>query len=288
MGQSPIIEDLVVCIGAQKAGTTWLARLLAEHPEIFVTPVKELHYFDHLQGLSNHLADDRRRSRRRKFWQKLLTQPHRFGHWRPLIPWYGRYMASPIDDDWYRSLFCDRLSRRFAMEATPEYAIIGAAGFSHLKRLAPDVKLIFIMRDPVSRAWSQVLHHCRRQRRDVREMDMAALTALVESPRFLALGDYGQTLADLDASFAPEQTLVLFYEDVHIDRSKALARILAFIGANPDWRPAAPARRFNPSQRAGMPAPLRRHLAARYRPMAEAIRQRFARLPEAWLATFGL
>ena len=33
-------------IGAQRAGTTWLHRVLSEHPALWLTPVKELHYFD--------------------------------------------------------------------------------------------------------------------------------------------------------------------------------------------------------------------------------------------------
>jgi hypothetical protein len=39
-------------IGAPKAGTTWLARCLDEHPDAFVTPVKETKFFDddHIEG----------------------------------------------------------------------------------------------------------------------------------------------------------------------------------------------------------------------------------------------
>ena len=34
-----------ICVGAQKAGTTWLHRQLSEHPEIFVPETKELDFF---------------------------------------------------------------------------------------------------------------------------------------------------------------------------------------------------------------------------------------------------
>jgi len=36
-------------IGAPRAGTTWLHANLKKHPEIWLTPVKEIHYFDSLQ-----------------------------------------------------------------------------------------------------------------------------------------------------------------------------------------------------------------------------------------------
>ena len=35
-----------LCIGAQKAGTTWLFRNMRPHPEVFVAREKEVHYFD--------------------------------------------------------------------------------------------------------------------------------------------------------------------------------------------------------------------------------------------------
>ncbi|MGD1948605.1 MAG: hypothetical protein ACFB14_03045 [Leptolyngbyaceae cyanobacterium] len=33
-------------IGAQKAGTTWLWSILKTHPDVWIPPKKELHYFD--------------------------------------------------------------------------------------------------------------------------------------------------------------------------------------------------------------------------------------------------
>ena len=35
-----------VCIGAQKAGTTWLYDNLRPHPEVWLPQVKEIHFFD--------------------------------------------------------------------------------------------------------------------------------------------------------------------------------------------------------------------------------------------------
>src|SRR4051812_18116714 len=35
-----------ICIGAQKAGTGWLYEQLRAHPDFWMPPLKELHYFD--------------------------------------------------------------------------------------------------------------------------------------------------------------------------------------------------------------------------------------------------
>ncbi|MBI1383779.1 MAG: hypothetical protein GC150_02575 [Rhizobiales bacterium] len=282
-GRAPTIDDLFVCVGAQKAGTTWLARVLASHPELFVTPVKEIHYFDHLAGITKHLSDKKRRSRYRKYHQRLWTQPHRIsqhmGHWG----WYRRYMANPIDDDWYRGLFAERGGKRFAGEATPEYAIIGRDGFSHLRRLAPGVRVLFILRNPVARAWSQALHHCRASGLDATRQSPEALEILLASGRFAELGNYMATLDDLEACFEPGQVSVLFYEDIHADRLAALERICDFIGLSfsSAWFPEL-GRRYNRSQEVSLPAGLRAHLAAQYRPLASAIADRLGRVPDSW------
>jgi hypothetical protein len=33
-------------LGAQRSGTTWLHKNLSAHPKLWMTPIKELHYFD--------------------------------------------------------------------------------------------------------------------------------------------------------------------------------------------------------------------------------------------------
>ncbi|MDA9663555.1 sulfotransferase domain-containing protein [bacterium] len=40
-------------IGVQKAGTSWLAQALNEHPEIYIHPKKEAHYFNHKKTYIN-------------------------------------------------------------------------------------------------------------------------------------------------------------------------------------------------------------------------------------------
>ncbi|MCG8561986.1 MAG: sulfotransferase [Hyphomicrobiales bacterium] len=281
--EPPTIDRLFVCIGAQKAGTTWLARMLAGHPDFFLTPVKEIHYFDHVRGITAHLSDRKRRSRYRKYHQRLWTQWRRWAELRAQWDWYRDYLSDPIDDAWYADLFRRRGACRFAGEATPEYALIGAEGFGHLKRLAPEVRILYIMRNPVDRAWSQALHYCRSHRLDVAAEPAERLIALLDSEPFEALGDYGAVLRDLEAVFAPEQTLLAFYEDMHADRQAALERVCRFIGLDFDRSTFQGAeRRYNPSQEGEMPDEVRDHLRRKYAGLAEDIGRRVGRVPESW------
>ncbi len=285
----PIIDNYFVCIGAQKSGTTWLARMLAMHPDLFVTPVKEIHYFDHVAGLTEHLSSHKRRSRYRKYHQRMWTQWSQFSEHRGQWSWYRHYMSSPIDDAWYAGLFRHRGPKRFAGEVTPEYAILGRDGLAHIKRLAPDARVMFIMRNPVERTWSQVLHQCRVRGLDANRQSKEAIVAMLAEPRFGELGDYATTLDDMAAVFRPEQCLPLFYEEMHQDRLAALEGVCRFIGTNfsADYFSGL-GRRFNRSQEAALPEAVRVYLRQTYRGQAEAVRRRVGRIPAAWTKEFGL
>ncbi len=287
MTETPVIERFFVCIGAQKAGTTWLARVLARHPEIFMTPVKEIHYFDHLAGITEHLNDRKRRSRMRKYHQRRLTQWDRLSEFGAQRDWYRDYMKSPIGDDWYRALFSHRGGRPFAGEATPEYALIGRGGFSHLKALAPNARLLYILRNPVERAWSQVLHRARKERFDASVLSADRLIALTRSADFSAHGDYGAVLAALDSVFSRDQIAVEFYEDIHEDRQAALKRICRFIGIGFEETPSSGLeRRYNPSQSDPISLEFRGHLQREYADAAKQVEARLGRLPKSWRDEF--
>lgn len=285
----PPIENYFVCIGAQKSGTTWLGRVLQDHPDVFVTPVKEIHYFDHIAGITQHLGNGKRRSRYRKYHQRMWTQWGSFKAHRSQWAWYRDYMSSPIDDAWYARLFQHRGGKRMAGELTPEYAILGRAGLAHIARLAPDARVIFIMRNPVARTWSQVLHQCRSRGLDVARLSTEDIVAMIAEPRFGELGDYASTLDDMAATFPPDRILNLFYEEMHADRPAAIAQVCAYLGVAFD--PAyfgELGRRFNRSQDAVLPDPVRAHLVAMMKPQAIAVRDRLGRIPQAWAREFGI
>ncbi|HDL16502.1 MAG TPA: sulfotransferase [Rhizobiales bacterium] len=289
MGQDPAIERYFVCIGAQKAGTTWLARVLSRHDEVFVTPVKEIHYFDHIAGLTSHLSPRKRRSRYRKYHQRIWTQWHKWSAYRTQAPWYRAYMRAGLDDAWYASLFAAREGKTVAGEATPEYALIGEAGLRHIKRLAPDARIIYIMRNPITRAWSQLLHLCRSQKLDADKLSVEEFTAMARAERFEALADYNRVLDALDRVFEPDRVLLEFYEDIHADREAALNRICIFLGVGFDRGCLGGLeKRYNPSQQVNMPAELHRELCNKYRAMVLKVEDRMAHVPAGWRRDFDL
>jgi len=278
-----VIENFFLCIGAQKSGTTWLARVMSQHPDLFLTPVKEVHYFDHIAGITHHLNAHRRWSRYRKYHQRLWTQWRSFPEYRSQWAWYRDYMRGPFDDAWYERLFAHRGSCRYAGELTPEYALIGEEGYRHLKRLAPAVRLLFIMRDPVQQTWSQILHEARAERIDANRLADHELIEMAERPRVRALRNYPATIANLRAVFSTEQILTVFYEDLHANRAAAIEQICCFIGLKfePTWFSGL-SRRINMSDEVTFPASVRLHLADVCKPIVAEVEQIVGRVPDAW------
>lgn len=45
-GRAALMTAIFFCVGAAKAGTSWLHRQLSDHPECHFCAIKELHYFD--------------------------------------------------------------------------------------------------------------------------------------------------------------------------------------------------------------------------------------------------
>src|SRR5436189_2997752 len=60
-----------VCIGAHKAGSTWLYQQLDSHPDFWMPPVKELHYFDQLSRVQRAARPRCRDERDLQFLERL-------------------------------------------------------------------------------------------------------------------------------------------------------------------------------------------------------------------------
>ena len=140
-------------IGAQRAGTTWLHRVLRQHPAL-LPPVKELHYFDRLDIKRTILSP---KERRRVGLKRLLS----------LDPWLIKYWFRHRDDKWYASLFRGAQARGLiAGEITPAYATLNEKVLRRIQRMNEGIKLVFVMRDPVDRAWSAVNNAAKKKAAD--------------------------------------------------------------------------------------------------------------------------
>ena len=212
-------------IGTQKAGTSWVVGNLKAHPSVWTPIVKEIHYFDVLY------ADTRRKERLRVFDKRcrdpLERAKARVPLDRELIDYYTAFSDPEVafTDDWYRRIFGVAGASQKAGEYTPMYCAIGRAGIEHLRRLAPSVRLIYLIREPVARAISSLSMMSGFWRtRSQRE--------IVDSREFQVRGDYAGNIPLWDEYFG-DQVLYLPFKQIAQDPLGTMRRIENHIGIEP-------------------------------------------------------
>lgn len=111
-----VLPDFLL-IGAQKAGTTWLAKNLSAHPEVSVARRKrgsdltEIRYFSH------------------QFHRSLRYYADHF-----------RDLPGPVRGD-----------------KSPSYSVLPPERVGMIGRLLPEARVLVVLRNPVDRAWSHAL-----------------------------------------------------------------------------------------------------------------------------------
>ena len=221
-----------LCIGAQKAGTTWLHLNLKRHPECWLPPFKELSYFNIPRASPIRSLISRRYPFRMARLQLAGAVASRLrGHKPAELAWLARFVLLPRGDRWYRSLFRDT-GDRISGEATPQYAAMPEARIRHARRMYPDARIVYVLRDPIARSWSSVKHHATwGLGKSVGDFTPAELYRMAFFPHIVKHSSYLDNLDRWRRVFPEEQILVTFFEDLVADPRSFLARILEFLGS---------------------------------------------------------
>jgi hypothetical protein len=271
-------KRFVVGIGAQKTGTSWLHRYLAGRQEIFMPMLKELHYFDvkYRPDLFGHLE-------KKLFVRRLRKLEHLEPSRSRLIAEIKARLEMGNDDQLYKAFFRERASEvDFFGEVTPSYALLHTDGLEAIRALFPNVRIIFTMRDPIERFFSQV----RMRSGDATRKGLngpAFAEACLGEPDFVERSQYETTIRNIEAAFPRNGDIkYLFYEKMF--RPESVAEICSFIGV-----PYVPA---NLTERVGStgarqpyPAELERKVRDLLAPTYDFCRAKFGEdLPPEWAA----
>ncbi len=211
-----------LCIGAQKAGTTWLHAMLGQHPDVFLPPIKEIHFFDYIHipahrgWVETAFAKDVARLRRTGWSAEYLDRLTR---------------RRRVNDPWYSAVFMHPEARGKRLgEITPAYSILPEAGIAHVRRINPDMRLIFVIREPVDRALSHLRMIAARRGLDRVAADTIGAADLDGA---LARSTYAENIARWEAAFPEAQILYLPYPAIRRDPEALLRRIEGFLDLDP-------------------------------------------------------
>lgn len=271
-----------LCIGAQRAGSTWLHRNLQTHAGIWLPPVKELHYFDELRT-APFLC------KRYKTYLRNRIRANggslRRGKWSVAdFRWDTKFFARPRSDRWYASLFSQGRGRP-AGEITPAYSRLPTTTIKDIKRLNPHLKIIFIMRDPIDRAWSQARKDLPRvYGRPVSEISAADVTRWFSESWCAQRSDYVAILDNWLPHFPRDQFFIGFFEELASDPQDLLLRLFKFLGAESSMRHIAKIaeKPVNAAARIDLPAAYEYELARLYEPQLATLKELFQPYPDRW------
>lgn len=272
-----------LCIGAQKAGTTWLYANLRTHPAILMPPVKEVAYFStlYIPGWAKADADHRAHqvTQARTHWDSPeRTDPKRT---RPEIR--ARALASldalsrePMDDAAYATLFAGCGVDQVCGEISPQYCVLPREGIRHALSLNPNLKVIVLLRHPVARAMSHLAMLCGKNPTAER-MNEIALSNWWNGVSWYS--DYATWLLRWKGMLPPGQLHIDYNAQIRDNPMGVLRRICDFLGLPyaEDHFPKARDRVFEGGKPTGDTSEVRAIVTEKIEPLLADLR---ARLPE--------
>ena len=205
-------------IGAAKSGTTSLYAYLSQHPQIYMSPVKETNFFA-IEG-------------------KTLNY---------------KYTASKVIDNYlaqcktdlksYQDLFQEVMDEKAIGEVSPMYLYDPKAP-ERIQNYIPDAKLIAILRNPVERAYSSFLHTIRENLEPITDFSQAIHEE--EHRRrsnwwwgffYVHPGFYCEQLQRYLERFKPSQLKIYLYEDLSDRPFDLLQDLFKFLEVSETFTP---------------------------------------------------
>ncbi|GGJ03578.1 hypothetical protein GCM10010885_11070 [Alicyclobacillus cellulosilyticus] len=208
-------------IGAAKCGTTSLNQYLCQHPDIYMAPRKETHFF------------------------AIPDMPERFQG-----PGDEVYMSNLIRTEAeYLALFDNVQGESAVGESSVGYLFYPKSA-ERIARWADDPKFIVILRHPVDRAYSAYMHLIRdgRETLSFAEGWQAEPQRLKNDYQPLWMYRQGSTyfpsLQRYFEIFGKDRVMVILYDDFKRQPAKVLRQIFSFLGVREDV-PIDTSMRFN-------------------------------------------
>ncbi len=196
-------------VGHQKCGTTALYTMLQHHPQIYMPAEKEPRFFV----------------------SELRPEPR-----------HGRKPTRPTTLEEYLALFEGASPEQRAGEASPQYLRYPEVPAA-IAQLNPDARIVVLLREPANflRSFHGQMLHNRVETEKSFEKAMQLEDARRRGERlprgcqrqaWLLYSNhvrYTEQLRSLHASFAPEQVLVLIYEDYRRNNEAVVRQVLRFL-----------------------------------------------------------
>lgn len=207
-------------VGQPKSGTTALHQFLGQHPEIYMSSIKEPHFF----CADFHLESDRAYGKQR------------FYDFR--------------SESAYLQLFSKAKNVKIVGESSTNYLYSQVAA-EKIYNFNPDAKIIIVLREPAQFLYSLHSHYVKFTEEnepdfltalalETKRQQEEALSPRVTSPSYLYYSQrvqYYQQLKRYRDRFKPEQIKVIIFEEFKSANERIFSEILEFLGVESNFTP---------------------------------------------------
>ena len=220
-------------VGTGKAGTTSLHDYLGQHPQIYMSPVKEPSYF-----ASEIRAANLSEQFQRHVQKQTAELPKRLNDGLPVKP-LG-WLAFEWED--YLRLFQGVRDETAIGDASASYLWSESAAQNIWARV-PEARIVMILRDPAERAFSHYLHQLAvgLTRSSFREHIEACARGghrtIGTLYPFLEIGLYHHQVKRYLERFPRDHIRIYWYEEDWQQPARMLADLFAFLGVDPAFQP---------------------------------------------------
>jgi len=186
-------------VGAGKAGTSSLYFYLKEHPEIYMCPIKEPHFFDDKEKIKEHID------------------------------------VNLIIDSWeeYVNLFKAAQDEKIIGEASTTY--LHYAEPREIKSVIPKAKILITLRNPIEKVYSHYLMDTRGFL--INPYELSFMDAIKKISMFTRLGFYYDRVKRYIEVFGKSDAKILLYDDLKNDTRKVVKEIFGFLGVDTSFIP---------------------------------------------------
>jgi hypothetical protein len=230
--RNPVLPNFFI-VGAPKAGTTSLYHYLDQHPDVYMSPVKEPNYFAEEIRLGNISAQ----------WQDWAHREHKSLQAYLRGPMqekrFGGIVASWSD---YLKLFENVNGEKAVGEASVCYLWSKTAARA-IASTTPHAKIVMVLRNPVDRALSQYKQAVASGliRKSFRELIRDSLKNNSDQFEllnpFLEFGLYYGQVKRYTEQFPAENLRIYLYEEYKQAPTRITADIFRFLTVDPQFSP---------------------------------------------------
>jgi hypothetical protein len=210
-------------VGAVKSGTTSLYHYLQEHPDIYMCPIKEPHYF----------SKDIDPKKFNENYKKTIYIDLKKYFNKPILVRKSIAFIERWED--YVKLFREAENEKVIGEASNGYLYSKVAAKNIRKRI-PNAKIIIILRNPIERAFSHFIMDIRDGRQKEKDFSSAVLNDINSNIKgwgitnlYIELGLYSGQVKRWLNTFPKENIRIFLFDELKENPINLVINILKFL-----------------------------------------------------------